>query len=154
MMTKKHIKIVITALVVLIITAKAFCFPADVQDISGSKYFPAVKKAIAQANESINIAMFLMEIPERKGTSKVQELVDELIIAEKRGVKVSVILDQNVDFVNQRHESDWLGKVRSFRAYKQLKEVGVDVRYDEISTYTHAKAIVIDEKIVIVGSTC
>lgn len=58
-----------------------------------------------------------------------------------------------MDFVHQRHESDWLGKVRSFRAYKQLREAGVDVHYDEISTYTHAKAIVIDEKVVILGST-
>ncbi|MCK5494492.1 MAG: hypothetical protein KAJ14_15390, partial [Candidatus Omnitrophica bacterium] len=123
------------------------------QAISGSKYFPAVKQAIAQANESINIAMFLMEIPQRKASSKVQQLVDELIKAHARGVKVEVILDQNVDFVNQRHKSDWLGKVRSFRAYKQLKEAGVAVHYDEISTYTHAKAIVIDERIVILGST-
>jgi len=79
-MNKKHIKIFIIALAVLIITAKGFCFPADVQDISGQKYFPAVKQAISSAEQSINIAMFLMEIPDRKGTSKVQELVVELIV--------------------------------------------------------------------------
>ncbi|MCG2711325.1 MAG: phospholipase D-like domain-containing protein [Candidatus Omnitrophica bacterium] len=150
---KKSIKIFLIAFIAINIAVKAFAFSADVQDISGPKYFLAVKQAISQAKESINAAMFLMEIPERKGPSKVQSLVDELINAQKRGVKVEVILDQNVDFVNQRHESDWLGKVRSFRAYKQLKEAGVAVYYDEISTYTHAKAIVIDEKIVILGST-
>lgn len=132
---------------------KAFCYPADVQDISGSKYFPAVEDAIAKAEESIHATMFLMEIPQRKASSKVQRLVDALINAQKRGVDVQVILDQNVDFVHQRHESDWFGKVRSFRAYKQLREAGVDVHYDQISTYTHAKAIVIDKRIVILGST-
>jgi hypothetical protein len=55
--------------------------------------------------------------------------------------------------VNQRDESDWLGEVKSFRAYKQLTEAGIAVHYDEVSTYTHAKAIVIDEKTVILGST-
>ncbi|MCK5592362.1 MAG: hypothetical protein KAI72_10445, partial [Candidatus Pacebacteria bacterium] len=141
----KFIKISLMVFVVLTITAKAFCFSADVQDISGSKYFPAVKEAIANAEESIKAVMFLMELPQNKTNNKVQQLVNELIIAEKRGVEVEVILDQNVDFVHQRHESDWLGKVRSFRAYKQLKEAGIAVHYDEISTYTLAKAIVIDE---------
>ncbi|MBU2063998.1 MAG: hypothetical protein KKF93_06370, partial [Candidatus Omnitrophica bacterium] len=150
---RKYLTVFIIALAVFGITAGAFPFYADVQDVSGPKYFPAVKQAISNAEQSINIAMFLMEIPERKVGSKVQQLVSELIKAHERGVKVEVILDQNVDFVNQRHESDWLGKVRSFRAYKQLKEAGIAVHYDEISTYTHAKAIVIDEKIVILGST-
>ncbi|MBU1044748.1 MAG: hypothetical protein KJ915_10175, partial [Candidatus Omnitrophica bacterium] len=150
---KKFIKILIMVFAGISITAKAFCYSADVQDISGSKYFPAVKEAIASAEKSITAVMFLIELPQSEANNKTQQLVDELIIAHERGVEVEVILDQNVDFVNQRHESDWLGKVRSFRAYKQLKEAGVDVRYDEISTYTHAKAIVIDQKIVILGST-
>lgn len=152
-MIKKYTKIFIVAFVIVSITAKAFCFSADVRDISGSKYFPAVREAIANAGKSITAVMFLIELPQSEANNKTQQLVDELIKAQKRGVKVEVILDQNVDFVNQRHESDWLGKVRSFRAYKQLKEAGVAVHYDEISTYTHAKAIVIDEKIVILGST-
>ncbi len=152
-MIRKHIKMFFIAFVVLSITVRAIAFPADVQDISGSKYFPAVKEAIANAEKSITAVMFLIELPQSKAENKTQQLVDELIKAHQRGVKVEVILDQNVDFVNQRHESDWLGKVRSFRAYKQLKEAGVAVHYDEISTYTHAKAIVIDEKIVILGST-
>ncbi len=153
-MKNKSIRtIFLTAFTVMFLTVKVFCYPADVQDISGSKYFPAVKEAIANAEKSIKAVMFLMELPQNKTNNKVQQLVNELIVAHERGVKVEVILDQNVDFVNQRHESDWLGKVRSFRAYKQLKEAGVAVHYDEISTYTHAKAIVIDEKIVILGST-
>ncbi len=146
-------RIVIIVSALFLVTATAFCFSADVQDISGSKYFPAVQEAIAKSEKSINMAMFLIELPQSEAKNKTQQLVNELIKAHERGVKVEVILDQNVDFVNQRHESDWLGKVRSFRAYKQLKEAGVEVQYDEISTYTHAKAIVIDEKIVVLGST-
>ena len=153
MIMKKSIKIVLVTFAIINITVMAFAFSAYVQDISGSKYFPVVKEAIAKAEESIKAVMFLMELPQSEAKNKVQQLVDELIKAHERGIKVEVVLDQNVDFVNQRHESDWLGKVRSFRAYKQLKEAGVAVHYDEISTYTHAKAIVIDEKIVILGST-
>jgi len=151
--SRRIIKIFLIASALFLLTTTAFCFSADVQDISGAKYFPAVKEAIANAEKSIKAVMFLIELPQSKANNKTQQLVDELIKAHQRGVKVEVVLDQNVDFVHQRHESDWLGKVRSFRAYKQLKEAGVAVRYDAISTYTHAKAIVIDEKIVILGST-
>ncbi len=151
--SRRIIKIFLIASVLFLVTTTAFCFSADVQDISGRKYFPAVKEAIANAEKSIKAVMFLIELPQSKANNKTQQLLYELIKAHARGVKVEVILDQNVDFVHQRHESDWLGKVRSFRAYKQLKEAGVSVHYDEISTYTHAKAIVVDEKIVILGST-
>ncbi|MFH1062047.1 MAG: phospholipase D-like domain-containing protein [Candidatus Omnitrophota bacterium] len=149
---RKHI-LIFQIVFVLLVSTIAFGYPADIQDISGAQYFPAVKQVIANAEKSVNAVMFLIELSQSEANNKTQQLVDELITAHERGVKVEVILDQNVDFVNQRHESDWLGKVKSFRAYKQLKESGVAVHYDEVSTYTHAKAIVIDEKIVILGST-
>ncbi len=152
-MNKKHVRIFLIALVVLGITARVFCYTADVIDISGNKYFPALKEAIAEAKESIKVVMFLIELPQSKTKAKTQQLVDELIRAYERGVDVEVILDQNVDFVNRRPGSKWQARIRSMRAYKQLKEAGIRVYYDHASTYTHAKAIVIDEKKVIMGST-
>ncbi|MFA7706560.1 MAG: phospholipase D-like domain-containing protein, partial [Candidatus Omnitrophota bacterium] len=129
------------------------CYEADVMDISGTKYFPAVKETLSKAKKSISLVMYLIELSSHRENLKADQLVDSLIEAKQRGVDVEVILDQNVDFVQRRSKSEWEAKVKSMLAYKRLKEAGVKVRYDEPVRYTHAKAIVIDRNIVILGST-
>ena len=152
-MIRRGQSLLIVALATLGITARAFCYQAEVTDISGTKYFPAVKEAISKAQKSINIAMFTIESSLAKQDSKPNQLIDELIEAKKRGVEVEVVLDQNVDFVNRRHSSDWETRIKSTTAYKRLKDAGVKVYYDEPARYVHAKAVVIDKKTVILGST-
>jgi len=150
---KKYLAIFIIALVVLGITTRVFCYEAEVTDISGTKYFPAVKEALSKAEESIYLVMFIIKLSPYKERSKANLLVDELIKAKMKGVDVEVILDQNIDFVHRRHKSEWQAKIRSIRAYKFLKNAGIRVYYDEPTRYTHAKAIIIDKRIVILGST-
>ena len=135
----------IAALAVLLLTARAFCYDAKVEDVSGTKYFPAVKQAIEKAQQSVSVVMFTLEPDKKPG-----QLVDALIEAHKRGVKVEVVLDQNVDFVRGDIREP---KVKSNTAFRRLKEAGVSVWYDEPARYTHAKACIIDQRIVFVGST-
>ncbi len=134
-------------------TARAFCYQAEVTNISGVKYFPAIKEAISKAQKSINVVMFTIESSLTRHDSKPNQLIDALIEAKYRGVDVVVILDQNVDFVQKRYAGDWETKIKSTSAYKRLKEAGIKVFYDEPVRYVHAKTIVIDQKIVILGST-
>jgi len=150
---KRYITILLIVLAWLGITARAFCYQAEVIDISGSKYFPAVKEAISKAQSSISIAMFTIESSLSREDSKPNQLIGALIEAKKRGVEVEVILDQNVDFVQRRRISDWETKIKSTRAYRRLKDAGIKVFYDEPARYTHAKVVVIDRKTVILGST-
>ncbi len=159
---KKYLRIFIIALAIFGVTARAYpatnalagkCYKAEVIDISGTKYYPAVKEALAKAKKSISLAMFIIELSRYKEDLKADQLIDGLIEAKQRGVDVEVILDQNVDFVQRRHTSDWEAKIRSVRAYKRLKDGGIKVYYDEPVRYTHAKTIVIDKRIVILGST-
>lgn len=96
--------IFIIALAVLGITARAFCYQAEVTDISGAKYFPALKEALAKAEKSIDMVMYQVSLRPYDKTSQVYSLVEDLINAHKRGVKVKVILDQNIDFVGERHK--------------------------------------------------
>ncbi len=135
------------------ITARVFCYQADTTGISGTKYFPAVKDAFSKAEKSIYVVMFTIESSLFKQDSRPNQLIDALIEAKKRGIDVEVILDQNVDFVQRRHASDWETKIKSTRAYKRLKDAGIKVFYDEPARYTHAKCVIIDKKIVILGST-
>ncbi len=159
---KKYLSIFIMALAVLGIAARAYpatnalagkCYEAEVTDISGTKYFPAVREALSKAERSINLVMFVIELSPYKEDLKADQLINALIDAKQRGVDVEVILDQNVDFVQRRSTSDWEAKIKSIRAYKHLKEAGIKVYYDEPVRYTHAKTIIIDKNIAILGST-
>jgi len=151
--SKRYLSILLIALAVFGITARVFCYQADIVDISGKKYFSAVSEAITKAEKSINVVMFAVESSLSRPDSKPNKLINALIEAKNRGVDVEVILDQNVDFVQRRHASDWETKIKNTRAYKRLKEAGIKVYYDEPARYTHAKAVIIDKKIVILGST-
>ncbi len=150
---KKYSIIFLVTLALLGITARVFCYQAEVIDISGKKYFPAVKEALEKVEKSINLVMFTIETPLEGKNSKVSQLIDALIEAKNRGVDVEVVLDQNVDFVHRGHPSDWEVKIKSTRAYKRLKDAGIKVYYDEPARYTHAKTVIIDKRIVILGST-
>ena len=92
---------------VLVIAAKAFSYPAEVEDISGEKYFPQVKQALSQAKESIFMVMFVVGLRPYDKESSVYQLVDELVKAHQRGVKVTVILDQNISFAGKGHIDKW-----------------------------------------------
>ncbi len=128
-------------------------YGAEAMDISGTKYFPAVREALLKAEKSINLVMFVIELSAYKENLKADQLVNALIDAKQRGVDVEVILDQNVDFVQRRSTSDWEARIKSMKAYKRLKDAGIKAYYDEPVRYTHAKTIVIDRSIVILGST-
>ena len=127
-------------------------YSADVLDISGKKYYPHMKQAIKDAEDSIYMVMFQVSLNPYHRNSKVYKMVDELVKAHKRGVDVRVILDQNVDFVNLKDIDKWVAEGKNAWCFKVLKEAGVDVYYDNLTTYTHAKAIVIDKEIVVMGS--
>lgn len=128
------------------------CYQAEVTDISGRKYFPAAKKAIAEARESIFMAMFKAGLRPYDDNSSVRQLAQELINAHKRGVKVEVILDQNIPFVENENIEEWQADDKNAWCYKMLKDAGIEVNYDTPDKYLHAKVLVIDNEAVIMGS--
>jgi len=48
---KKYLTVFLLVFSVLGITARVFCYQAEVTDISGNKYFSAVKEALAKAKK-------------------------------------------------------------------------------------------------------
>jgi len=129
-------------------------YPAMVEDISGDRYLPAVKEALGKAEKSIDMVMYLANFDPESKKSAVTELVTELANAHERGVKVKVILDQNVPFSEVADTGNRLEREErndAFLAY--LKGKGIEAYYDNIFTVTHSKLIVIDNETVIVGST-
>ncbi len=128
-------------------------YTAEVKNISGREYYLAVKKTLQGAKESIYMVMYQVSLHPYDKTAKVYQLVEELIGAKERGVKLKVILDQNIDFIAGGDIYKWATKGKNAWCFKALKEAGIDVEYDDLTTYTHAKAIVIDNEIVIIGSS-
>jgi len=132
-------------------------FPAVkeiVEDISGAKYFPAVKEALSEAKKSIYMVMYFVGFNLDNKNSQVYGLVEELVKAHKRGIKVKVILDQGIDFSREeRGVRRWEIVKKNASVFTYLRQQGIEVYYDVLSTITHAKAIVVDEETVIVGST-
>lgn len=53
----------------------------------------------------------------------------------------------------ERGINRWVTKGKNSRCFKILKDAGIDVKYDELTRYTHAKALVIDNETVISGSS-
>ena len=107
----------------------------------GKDYFSTLHKALEEAQGSIYVAMYIISLPSGEDVNNpVSVLVDDLVKAKKRGVYVKVVLDDTKFNVN-------------YRAFRKLKEAGVDIGLDSPGKLMHGKGIVIDKRLVFIGST-
>jgi len=107
--------------------------------VAGScAYCEQLRGAIASADTSIDILL-------ADGRLDGVDLWDEVIAASDRGVTVRVLLDR----------SDWAPRITDHNrsTIDYLNEHGIPARFDDPSVTTHAKLVVIDRRIVILGST-
>ena len=102
-------------------------------------YFHNVDNLLKNANESIYVAIFEMKYYTDYPDSLENKLVEDLIDAKKRGVDVYVLIDE--------YDKD------ADKTVKLLKENGVNAKLDTKNVTTHVKLLIIDGKIIIIGST-
>lgn len=119
-------------------------YTGDIERIDDREYFPAVRKLIREAKESIHIVMYMATYTPNKPNSPSNQLLEELVAAHKKGVKVRVVLDQEKLYSDKNHYND--------PVYFFLKSSGIRVDYEELYTRTHPKLIIIDGKITVIGS--
>ena len=86
------------------------------------------------AKETIHVVHF-----ECNKDQTISNIVQELALAVKRGVKVQVLLEGDVDDNHYRVD--------------ELMEKGVSAKLDSTKRYTHAKLIIVDSAKVLLGST-
>ena len=91
------------------------------------------------------MVMYFVNFDPKDNRSLVYELVDELVNAYKRGVKVKVILDQNIDFSVWKGSGEWKKEEKNEALFIYLKQQGIEAYYVNLFVVTHSKAIVIDE---------
>ena len=114
---------------------------SEIIPVSDRGYYPAVHEAITNAKKSIHITAFELLYYDNYKESLENQIITDLIAAQKRGVDVRIVLDEYSD-TNP-----------STNAYEYVKRNGVKIKYDSNKTTTHSKLIVIDGKVVILGST-
>lgn len=106
--------------------------------LNDREYFSTLKGLIDSANSSVKIIMYTVNFYPSYPDSPSNSLINSLGNASERGVGVKIITD----------ETPTEKPVLSI-----LREKGVDVKFDSKDVTTHAKLIIIDSKIVIIGST-
>ena len=143
-------KIIVSVLFIFLLSTLylplSFGLPAeDVQLVTDVQYFEVAKKLIHEAKYSIQVMMFEMGYYDKYPNTPSNLLIKELMNATKRGVKVEVILEvkEGEDRTTKRNRHT--GKV--------LSEGGVEVIYDPLSKTTHAKFMVVDGQLSLLGST-
>jgi phosphatidylserine/phosphatidylglycerophosphate/cardiolipin synthase-like enzyme len=111
---------------------------AEITPVTDRGYFDEAHKILSEAKTSIHIVSFEMKYYKNQPNSKENILVRDLIYAKERGLDVKIVQDE---FSEQDN------------AYDMLKGKGLNIRYDTNETTTHAKLIIVDGKIVLIGST-
>jgi len=123
-----------------------FGLPAeDVQLVVDSQYFQVAKKIIREAKTSIQIMMFEMGYYDKYPNTPSNLLIKELIAAKRRGVRVEVILEVKEGRDRTTERNRHTGRI--------LSDEGVGVIYDSLFKTTHAKWMVVDGHLALVGST-
>ena len=111
---------------------------ARVIPITDRGYFDAAHEILSNAEKSIHIASFELKYYEKYPDSQMNVLISDLIKAKERGVDVKIVVDQFS---------------RENNAYHKLDEAGISWKFDSNKTTTHSKLIIVDGKIVLIGST-
>ena len=143
-------KIIVSVLFIFLLSTLylplSFGLPAeDVQLVTDVQYFEVAKKLIQEAKYSIQVMMFEMGYYDKYPNTPSNLLIKELMNATKRGVKVEVILEVKEGEDRTAKRNRHTGKI--------LSEGGVDVIYDPLSKTTHAKLMVVDGQLSLLGST-
>lgn len=106
--------------------------------VTDNEYAPQAIKMLAEAESSIDMALFELKFYKRFPRSPSNKLVEEIIEAHERGVAVRIIVDE-------------FAKDNS--ALPLLADKGIAIRNDGDNRTLHAKLIVCDHHRILVGST-
>ena len=112
--------------------------------LTNEDYFPALLKAIDEAQSEIFMSIFSFKAGVHKN-SYPDIILAHLARAVKRGIKVIVILENTGGY-------DYKLDAENQKTKQLLEEESVKVYFDSPRQTTHTKLIVIDERLVLLGS--
>ena len=123
-----------------------YALPAkDIKVVLDREYYQVTRGLLRNAKKSIHMMMFEASFYAKHPKSPSNILIGELISARKRGIKVEVILETSDRGDRATERNKLTGQM--------LSKEGVEVIYDPLFVTTHAKLIIIDGRISLLGST-
>jgi len=146
-MTLKKLRILLLICLtfsILVVSSSSGLTALKSRIIKDQEYFPVVKEVIKEARRSIKIIAFEMAYYPDYPLSPSNILIQELIAAGKRGVDVKVILEV----------SEWNERLtrKNTLSGKILSKNGIKVVFDSPKITCHAKLVIVDSSIAILGS--
>lgn len=124
--------------------SKATCPRASKTTFLGNTaYVKWLLPALNRARQEIVLSMFQFVVgPE--ASNRANQVAQALIAAAKRGVRVTVILDQPPEGDSPQ--------APNHQVAEQLRQHGITVQFDAPEQTTHSKLVVIDQRYVFIGS--
>ena len=119
----------------------------SVEYVPARSYFEVARRELAGAKSSVTVCLYLFSLRSTASDREVFQLAQSLLTARDRGVRVEVFLDNGGS--GQADE----GRGFNGPACAFLLAQGISVYQDDASSVAHTKAIVIDAKTVLIGST-
>lgn len=117
--------------------------PGEIQVIADQEYFPTLLTLIQHARQSIELSMFIFKTttsPQNRPTMIAKELGN----AVRRGVKVEILLEKSGYDPKLNEENE--------KVAAKLRRQGVTVRFDSPEVTTHTKVVIVDRRLVLLGS--
>lgn len=108
------------------------------------KYVDALINGIRGARREISGCFFIFKVNDSKNGLPLA-IAKELIAAKKRGVNVTMELEQDAGGKRTVYE-------QNRHAAALMTDAGINVRFDTPKTTTHVKAMVIDRRYTYIGS--
>jgi phosphatidylserine/phosphatidylglycerophosphate/cardiolipin synthase-like enzyme len=117
--------------------------PRQVYVLTDGDYYHSLINNLRRANSFIYVAMYSMVYDPSDAFDWANDLIKELVNAKNRGVDIKVVIEFRTHhgYMNDNME-----------AYNYLSSSGVHVKLDQEADTDHLKLVVIDGKIVYVGS--
>jgi cardiolipin synthase len=123
-----------------------YALPAkDVKLVLDREYFQVTRELLRSAKKSIQVMMFEASFYAKYPNSPSNILIGELISARKKGIDVEVILETSDRGDRTTERNKLTGQM--------LSKEGVEVIYDPLFVTSHAKLIIVDGRITLLGST-
>ncbi|MEW6218559.1 MAG: phospholipase D-like domain-containing protein [Thermodesulfobacteriota bacterium] len=117
--------------------------PGDIVLLADGDLLPVLLQDLTAARTSIEMAMFLFKTGDAPD-NRPRQVAEALIAAQRRGVTVTVCLE--------RSERDQELDAANRATARLLRKKGVTVRFDRPEVTTHAKVVVIDRRLALLGS--
>ena len=115
----------------------------EVHVLTDRDYYYSVRDTLQKANSSIIVVMYSMVYDPNDSFDWANDLIRELVNAKSRGIDVSVTIEYRTYFGYMDG---------NLAAYYYLSSNGVNIKLDNEADTDHLKLVIVDDKIVYVGS--